>query len=97
MKGDTVNHKEVLVRVAQKMHIPYRAISDVFDVYADVILECCAEGKRVVMKDIGTIKVVDTPARMGRNVVEGTPLPIPAGKRVKMVAHKTLKNALLNK
>jgi nucleoid DNA-binding protein len=96
MKGDTVNHSEVMLKLSQKTGIPIRALREVFDVYADVVIECCAEGRRVVMKDIGTIKVVDTPARMGRNVVEGTPLPIPAGKRVKMVAHKTLKNAILN-
>lgn len=96
MKGDTVNHSEVMLKLSQKTGIPIRALREVFDVYADVIIEYCAEGRRVVMKDIGTIKVVDTPARMGRNVVEGTPLPIPAGKRVKMVAHKTLKNAILN-
>jgi nucleoid DNA-binding protein len=96
MKGDTVNHSEVMLKLSQKTGIPIRALREVFDVYADVVIEYCAEGRRVVMKDIGTIKVVDTPARMGRNVVEGTPLPIPAGKRVKMVAHKTLKNAILN-
>lgn len=96
MKGDTVNHSEVMLKLSQKTGIPIRALREVFDVYADVIIEYCAEGRRVVMKDIGTIKVVDTPARMGRNVVEGTPLPIPAGKRVKMVANKTLKNAILN-
>lgn len=96
MKGDTVNHSEVMLKLSQKTGIPIRALREVFDVYSDVVIEYCAEGRRVVMKDIGTIKVVDTPARMGRNVVEGTPLPIPAGKRVKMVAHKTLKNAILN-
>lgn len=96
MKGDTVNHSEVMLKLSQKTGIPIKALREVFDVYADVVIEYCAEGRRVVMKDIGTIKVVDTPARMGRNVVEGTPLPIPAGKRVKMVAHKTLKNAILN-
>ena len=96
MKGDTVNHSEVMLKLSQKTGIPIRALRDVFDVYADVVIEYCAEGRRVVMKDIGTIKVVDTPARMGRNVVEGTPVPIPAGRRVKMIAHKTLKNALLN-
>ena len=96
MKGDTVNHSEVMLKLSQKTGIPIRALREVFDVYVDVVIEYCAEGRRVVMKDIGTIKVVDTPARMGRNVVEGTPLPIPAGKRVKMVAHKTLKNAILN-
>jgi nucleoid DNA-binding protein len=96
MKGDTINHTEVLVRLSAKTGVPVRALREVLDSHAEVILECCNEGKRVVLKDIGTIKVVDTPARMGRNVVEGTPVPIPARKRVKIVVHKTLKNALLN-
>jgi len=95
MKGDTVNHSDVMLKLSQKTGVPIRALREVFDVYADVILEYCADGRRVVMKNIGTIKVVDTPARVGRNVVEGTPVPIPAGKRIKMQAHKTLKNAIL--
>jgi nucleoid DNA-binding protein len=95
MKGD-VNHSELMTTLSQRTGIPIRALREVFDVYANVILDYCTEGRRVVLKDIGTIKVVDTPARMGRNVIAGTPVPIPAGKRVKIQAHKTLKNALLN-
>ncbi len=51
------------------------------------------EGK-VVVRDLGTFTVRDTPERQGRNPATGEPLMIPAGKRLTFKPSPALKGNL---
>ena len=95
MKGDTINHSEIMAEYARELGVTTDTAKRLYDAYANIIIAKAAQGRRVVMKDIGTIKVVPTPARMGRDISKGEPLAIPAGKHIKMTAHKTFKAAVL--
>ncbi len=91
MKGDTISHNELMLELSKKTGKPLKALKEVYDAYAQLVTAACASGRRVVLKDIGTLKVMPTPARVGRNVVKGEPIDIPASKRLKLVVCKSLK------
>lgn len=49
---------------------------------------------KITLHDIGTLAILDTAVRKGRNPQTGDEIDIPAGKRIKLKAAKALKDAV---
>lgn len=93
-RAQTMGHEAVMKELARRTGKPFKAVKELYDTYAEIIKEAVERGDRVVMGGIGTLKVLPTPARVGRDVVRDLPIDIPAGKRIKMIAHKNLKETI---
>ena len=68
-----------------------KAAKRFIEAYAAVIASELKKEGTFVMHGLGTFKVKDVDARIGRNPATGEPLDIPASKRVKFSASKALK------
>ena len=90
----TIGHRDVVRRLSNETNITFRAMERVLDMYLDIITEQIANGKNVTIKNIGTIKVLPTPAKVGRDIKTGGRIDRPPGKRVKLQACATLRNIL---
>ena len=90
----TIGHRDVVRRLSNETNITFRAMERVLDMYIDILTEQIANGKNVTIKNIGTIKVLPTPAKVGRDIKTGGRIDIPPRKRVKLQACATLRNIL---
>lgn len=70
-----------------------QARAEVDFIYDTIFAELKA-GNKVMIDNVGSLSVVPTNARMGRNPKTGEAVQIPAGKRVKLSVSSTLKKAL---
>lgn len=61
---------------------------------AGIVAAQLVEQGQITLHGIGTLHVVDTAARTGRNPQTGAAIDIPAGKRIKLKAAKALKDAV---
>lgn len=61
---------------------------------ADIVGAQLVEQGQIILHNIGTLSVLDTTARKGRNPQTGEEIDIPAGKRIKLKAAKALKDAV---
>jgi len=73
-----------------------RSLEEVFELYTDIVTAYISEGKNVTIKDIGTLKVMNTPAKVGRDIYTGERIDIPPTKRVKLNPCVALKTAAKN-
>lgn len=69
-------------------------VAGCFDSLCDVMAAELLGGGEVPLPGIGKLKAKKTAARKGRNPRTGESVDIPAGKRVRFVACKELKEAL---
>ena len=58
------------------------------------IVNALANGDEIVIPDVGTLRVIERAARVGRNIHTGEPVPVPARKTVVLVAAPSLKRRL---
>ena len=58
------------------------------------IIDAVVAGETVRISGFGTIEAADTAAKTGRNPQDGTPLEIPASKRISFKASKPFKDAV---
>ncbi len=72
-----------------------KVVSELFlDAFIETILESLKKGEDVSLIGFGSFKVVETKAKNGRNPRTGKEIKIPAGKKVKFVIGKVLKDSV---
>lgn len=64
------------------------------DSFIETILESVKKGEDVSLIGFGSFKVVKTKAKTGRNPRTGKEIKIPAGRKVKFIIGKTLKDSV---
>jgi DNA-binding protein HU-beta len=90
-----MNHKELIKRLAEQENITQAAVDSLLKKLADTVAAELHNQGEIVLHGIGTLTVVDTAARQGRNPQTGEAIEIPAGKRIKLKACKALKDAVI--
>jgi len=93
----TIGHREIVRALSAKSGRSVNSIEALFDLYTGMVAAYLSEGKNVTIKDIGTLKVLDTPARVGRDINTGERIDIPPSKRVKLNPCAALKSAVTDK
>ena len=89
---------ELVDRVADtsgENQINKKSMSQTLDALAEIVQEQVRDCEACTLPGIGKMTMVDTKAREGRNPATGEKIQIPAGKRVKFVVAKSLKNNVL--
>jgi len=74
-----------------------KGISDaksVYETFIEVIVDGIKDGDDVVLHGIGTFKVANKEARVGRNPQTGATIQIPAKKALSFKVSKTIKDAI---
>ena len=90
----TIGHREIVRALSAKSGRSVNSIEALFDLYTGMVAAYLSEGKNVTIKDIGTLKVLDTPARVGRDINTGERIDIPPSKRVKLNPCAALKTRI---
>jgi DNA-binding protein HU-beta len=75
--------------------ISNRQANDNLNALIDLIGKTVKKEKALKIPDLGTFKLRQTKARMGRNPQTGEPLKIPARRKVGFTPAKTFKEAIL--
>lgn len=90
-----MNHKQLIDALFNTSTGASKASIDrtLHDLSAVIVRELQTNGS-FTLNGIGTLAVVDSAAREGRNPLTGEKLHIPAKKRVKLKACKALKSAV---
>lgn len=86
--------QDIINTIVGNTGITKKQAQDILHGLADIVAaELAAEGS-ITLHGIGTISIVETAARKGRNPQTGEEIQIPAGKRIKLKAAKALKDAV---
>ena len=91
-----MNKKGVVRRVARKYDMSMDDTAAWFDAFIDVLGEVITEGDLTIY-NFGSFKRIDRAPRVGRNVVTGERIKIPAKTIIKFEPSKTLQARLNNK
>jgi nucleoid DNA-binding protein len=87
---------EMVKRLAESWGgISNRQANDNLNVLIDLIGKTVKKEKALKIPDLGTFKLRQTKARIGRNPQTGEPIKIPARRKVAFTPSKTLKEAIL--
>ena len=90
----TIGHREIVRALSAKSGRSINSIEALFDLYTGMVAAYLSEGKNVTIKDIGSLNVLDTPARVGRDINTGERIDIPPSKRVKLNPCAALKTRI---
>lgn len=90
-----MNHQQQIEAIAMATNLPKVAVESVLKAQADIITGELAGQGSIHLHRIGSLQVIDTAARAGRNPATGAEIEIPAGKRIKLKAAKVLKDAIV--
>ncbi len=93
-RGGIMTKKEFANAVVAKAGVQSKDVQKIIDAVYGVVVDELKEGRKVTLTGIGTLEVVDKPAREGRNVRTGEKIQIAASKAPKFKASKTLKDVL---
>lgn len=97
MNDKTIGHRELMRALSMRSGKSLKSIEEVFNLYTDMVAAYLSEGKNVTIRDIGTLKVLDTPAKVGRDINTGERIDIPPTKRVKLNPCAALKSAVMKR
>lgn len=90
-----MNHKDLISAIAARLDESKPIVDGVLRELTYLVGRELAEHGQISLHGIGTLSVVDTAARKGRNPQTGEEIDIPAGKRIKLKAAKALKDAVI--
>ena len=96
MSDKTIGHRDIMRVLSMRTGKSLKSLEEVFELYTDTVTAYIREGKNVTIKDIGTLKVMNTPAKVGRDINTGERIDIPPTKRVKLNPCAALKIAAKN-
>ncbi len=89
-----LSRADVVSEVSAKTQMPNAQVDQVIRAFEDSLKRTLSSGGEVRMAGLGTFKVSDRAARMGRNPKTGEPLQIAASKNVRFSAGKAFKDAI---
>ena len=88
---------ELIDKVASIEGIPSKKVAgEAVDAVFTAITACLKNGGSFTFQGFGTFKVIETAARTGVNPQTGAKIQIPAGKKPKFTASKSLKDIVNN-
>lgn len=90
-----VTHRELVVQVSHNVGMKQADVDRILNRYVECIAAAMAEGRNVSIKEIGTLLILDTPAKKGRNLNTNEEIDIPPSRRVKLRPCASLKQAVL--
>ena len=92
-KKDIINAvQEIYVDENGKKVYSKKELTDIWGEFENAIIDGVKNDGEVILPRFMKFKVVDVPARTGRNPITGEPISIPAKKRVKMSALSGIKS-----
>ena len=91
-----MNKKEISERIFKELEIKRFEAYHFIDLFIEVMVENLSKGKKVVISNFGTFKVIKRQAKRVINPNDKNPMMIPAGKIVKFFPSRNLKD-LVNK
>lgn len=86
--------KELIDGIADITGYSKKVVGDVLEVLGAKAQLALIESEEVPLPRIGKLKVVQRPARQGRNPATGETVEIPAKRVIKLVVAKELKDAV---
>lgn len=90
-----MTQKDLIDNIVNKTQLPAATVEKVIKAHADTVRNMLAQGHEITLHhSLGKLKVTDTKERQGRNPATGETITIPAGKRVKFMPAKGLKEAI---
>lgn len=89
-----LSRADVVDEVAAETKMPNAQVDQVIRAFEGSLKRTLSSGGEVRMVGLGTFKVSDRAARMGRNPKTGEPLQIAASKNVRFSAGKAFKDAI---
>jgi DNA-binding protein HU-beta len=91
-----VKKNQLVQKLAERLNIPKKQAGEFLDVFMDEVVKAMKSGDRKLnLSGFGIFKVVDRPARTGRNPRTGETIQIKASRKMKFVPAKALKEAVL--
>ena len=88
----------IMAALAQAGGVSKKQAAAVYESLLDLSIKGAKqEAKGFTLPGLGKVKLINRPARMGRNPATGEPIEIKAKTVVKLVACKALKEAILAK
>ncbi len=85
---------EILKRIVKDSFLTKTQAREVLNIILEEIGDALARGEKVTFVGFGTFRVVERPARKGRNPRTGKTIEIPAKKVVKFIPGKALKERI---
>ena len=89
-----LSRADVVSEVAAETQMPNAQVDQVIRAFESSLKRTLSSGGEIRMAGLGTFKVSDRAARMGRNPKTGEPLQIAASKNVRFSAGKAFKDAI---
>ena len=82
--------KEFIDRMAENGGITKKAARMGFDLFFETLMECMAEGEKVLLVGIGRFEMKTTKERIGKVPLSGAECIVPEHRRMKFYASETL-------
>ena len=95
MANKPMTKTQLLAALAEKTGLSKRQVSDLWDVYLDVLYSQVKSAGQCVVPGVGKLVRVNRKARQGRNPATGETITIPAKTVVKFRVAKAAKDAVL--
>lgn len=89
-----MSHADTVKHLSKETGLSQSLVKTTLESLTGLISEKLKSEGKFEFKDIGTLSVIETAERQGRNPSTGKSMVIPAGKRVKLKVSKTLKDAV---
>ncbi|MBO4311865.1 MAG: HU family DNA-binding protein [Desulfovibrionaceae bacterium] len=87
-------HADILVALVGKVRLRPDEATGFLNAFASVLRGELAEGRDMAVFGLGSFKIVETAERKGVNPRTGGPIVIPAGKKVRFVPSRSLRDAV---
>ena len=85
-----VLEKEFIDRMAENGGITKKAAKQGLDLFFETLMECMAEGEKVLLVGIGRFEMKTTKERIGKVPLSGAECIVPEHRRMKFHASETL-------
>ena len=92
-----MNKKQVIEEVAKRTGTYVNTTTDVLESFFSLVSEELEKGEDVQIRYFGKFYVHEAKEKIGRNLIDNTPITIPARLQPKFKASKELKQRLIKK
>lgn len=89
-----MNKTEFIAVIAKDLGLTKEAAKKFYNGVGETIAKTLREGHDVLIPEVGTLKVKDTPERTVRNPSSGATITVPAGRKVALHVTASLKASM---
>ena len=97
MAKNRIGKTELISLISDKTCIAKKDVTAIMNATEEIVTDAMKKDDKIVIPGFCSVEVQKVKARMGRNIQTGEPLKIPAHKRVKFTAGKTLADSVAKK